>query len=316
MLCAGLCSSERARAQAVVLDLSGCAEPSPSEVRALLGVELHDQLVGEGDLVPGDAQTVEVRCTQAEAELRVRETALRRVVALASVPAGLRARVLALSIAELARPQPIAAPPQVPPPTEVATEPEESEPDVEADAEAEAEAEFPDDPFTRPASYALWAAAEGQATPLLGFGGSVLLRVKLQELLAWSSAVSIGQARTDIDRGKLRVLSVSLRTGLALVLESSRASFHVGAGVRGGWLQLTGEPSVAADTAAAHFDAWFVGPALFGGVSWRVASHVFIALELEVDHTLREVRANVEGGEARTLSPWRSSGALGAGLAW
>jgi len=308
MLCAGLCFSERARAQPVALDMSGCEEPAPSEVRALLGVELHEQLLGEDDLVPGDAQTVEVRCTQAEAELSVRETASHRVVALASVPAGLRARVLALSIAELARPQPIAAPP--PPPAEVVTEPEEPEPDVEAEAEA------PDDRFTRPASYALWAAAEGQATPLLGLGGSVLLRVKVQELLAWSSAASIGQARADIDRGKLRVLSVSLRTGLALLLESSRASLHVGAGMRGGWLQLTGEPSDAADTAAAHFDTWFVGPALFGGVSWRVASHVFIALELEVDHTLREVRANVEGGDARTLSPWRSSGALGAGVAW
>jgi hypothetical protein len=299
----------------VVLDMSGCDEPAPNEVRALLVVELHEQLVREDELPPANAQTVEVRCTPDDAELRLRGTELRRTVALASVPLGLRARVLALSIAELARPQPIAA---VPPPTAdaaAAPVPEDSEPEPEEEPEEDPD-DVEHDASLRPATYFLWAGVEAEATPLFGLGGSVLLRVKVGELLAWSSAVSVAQAHTDIDRGTLRVLSVSLRTGVALLLESSRASLHVGAGVRGGWMRLTGEPSDAEDTAAAHFDAGFVGPALFAGGTWRIAAPVFVALELEVDHALREVRANVEGGNARTLSPWRSSGSLGLGAAW
>jgi hypothetical protein len=310
VLCAWLCFQTRVRAQAVVLDMSGCDAPAPSDVRAVLGVELHEQLVREDDSPPADAQTVEVRCTQDDAELWLRGTQLHRTVALASVPAALRARVVALSVAELARPQPIAAAP--PPPAAEAPVP------VAEVLEPEPEPEAPDDEdaFARPSAYWLWAGAEAQATPLFGVGGSVLLRVKVRELLAWSSAVSIAQARTGIDHGKLRVLSVSLRTGLALLLESSRASLQVGAGIRGGWQRLSGEPSDAANIAGAHFDAWFVGPAVFTGATWRIASPVFVALEFEVDHTLREMRANVQGGSARTLSPWRSSGSLGAGLAW
>jgi hypothetical protein len=313
ILCAWLCtwlgSEQRARAQAVALDMSSCEQPSPTEVRGLLGVELHERLLGQDDLLPADAQTIEVHCTPDTAELRVRGTALRRSVALASVPAALRARVVALSIAELARPQPLAAAPEAPaPPARAIGEPEQPVPEPEPQPSEET--------VSRPRAYALWAAAEAQATPLVGFGGSLLLRVKMRDFLAWSSAVSLGRARTEIDRGKLRVWSFSVRTGLALLLESSRASLQVGAGLRGGWLQLTGEPDDAENTAAAHFDAWFIGPALFAEATWSVASHVFIALGLELDHTLREVRANVEGGTARTLSPWRSSGALGAGVAW
>jgi hypothetical protein len=303
-----LCFQARAGAQPVVLDMSDCDEPAPNEVRALLVVELHEQLVREDDLPPADAQTVEVRCTPDDAELRLPGTESRRTVRLASVPLGLRARVLALSIAELARPQPTAT-------AAVAPLPENYEPEPEEEPE-----EGPDDDeraaSMRPAAYFLWAGVEAQATPLFGFGGSVLLRAKVGELLAWSSAVSLAQAHTQIDRGTLRVLSVSLRTGLALLLETSRASLHVGAGVRGGWMRLTGEPADAEDTVAAHFDAGFVGPALFAGVTWRISAPVFVALELEVDHALRDVRANVEDGTTRTLSPWRSSGSLGAGVAW
>jgi hypothetical protein len=122
--------------------------------------------------------------------------------------------------------------------------------------------------------------------------------------------------RTGIDSGKLRVLSVSLRTGLAWLAQGTRGSFHVGVGVRGRWLKLTGEPSDAARTAARHFAAWSLGPALFAGASVHISAPVFLALELELHHALREVKANVQEGNPRTLSPWRTSAVVGAGLAW
>lgn len=287
--------------------MSGCADPAPSDVRGLLGVELHEQLVREDDLPPADAQTVEVHCTLDEAELSLRGTAVQRTVVLASVPPNLRARVLALSIAELARPQPAAA--GAPPTSAAASTPQEPPSEVQTEPEVREE----DEP--RRQVYSLWLGAEGQAAPLFALGGSVLLRVRVRELLAWSNAAGIGQARVDIDGGRLRLLSVSVRTGLALLLEGVGTSFHVGAGIRASWTKLSGEPSDATNLVAAHFDAWSVGPALFAGATARISSALFLAVELELDH-LRSLRAGVEGGNARTLSPWRNSVALGAGVAW
>ena len=167
----------------------------------------------------------------------------------------------------------------------------------------------------RPAHW-LWIGAEAQATPLWGWGGALLFDAKLAPWLTWVSALGLGESRADIDRGKLLVLSASLRTGLAWLTQGPRGSLHAGAGVRGRWLRLTGEPADAANTTAKHFTAWSLGPSLFAGASVRVAGPVILALELELHHALREVRANVENGSARTLSPWRRSATVGAGLAW
>jgi hypothetical protein len=338
MACAWLAMDSHAAAQSVALDMRACAEPAPRDVRAVLTVELHEQLAGEEEVAAADARVIEVRCTRDEAELWLRGTASRRIVALASVPPELRARLLALSVAELVRPQlpasgaagaaAIGAAPQRR--TEAASDRPSSSAgrgDEVADAESEDEADAPqsaepefvglDDAGQRaqPPRF-LWIGAEVQATPLVGLGGALSFRAKLAPWLASSSAISLGESRADIDSGRLRALSVSLRTGLAWLAQSPRASLHAGAGVRGRWLKLTGEPADESRTAAKHFDAWSLGPALFTGASLRLAAPVFLALELELHHALREVRANVEEGEPRTLSPLRMSAVLGAGLAW
>jgi hypothetical protein len=370
MLCAWLSMGSRAAGQSVALDMRACLEPAPREVRAVLTVELHEQLLAEDESVPADARVVEVRCTRDQAELWLRGMGSRRTVALASVPPELRARLLALSVAELTRPQPLAssarngavaetsaglARPQPPasgtrgaadaesarpqPPASDArgaTDAESTRPQPLAagqSAAATSERKARSDageaseldsaepgidaagPRARPPRL-LWVGAEVQATPLVGLGGALLFRARLAPWLAWSSALSLGETRTGIDGGKLRVLSVSLRTGLAWLAQGTLGSCYVGAGARGRWLKLSGEPSLAANTAARHFAAWSLGPALFAGASVHIAAPVFLALELELQHALREVRANVEEGNPRTLSPWRTSAVVGAGLAW
>jgi hypothetical protein len=290
----------RACAQAVALDMSACERPAPDVVRALVGLELRERLLQAGAALPSDAQVVEIRCSELEAQLWLRGTEARKRVALASVPVELRARLLALSVAELARPLALTTP-AFPPPLAAAYSP----PTAASPA-----------PIAAP-RYLLWAGMEAHATPLFALGGALLLRVKLHALVSWSSAGSLTLASIEIDRGELRVLQVSLRSGLALVLfDSSLASLQLGAGVRGGWLRLRGEPADAERTTAAHFSAFYLGPALFAGAVLHVLAPLFVALELELSHSLREARANVEDGNARTLSPWRSSAVLGAGLAW
>jgi hypothetical protein len=162
----------------------------------------------------------------------------------------------------------------------------------------------------------LWAGVEMHAAPLAGLGAAVSFRVRVAQSVAWASAVGGSAATTDIDRGELHVSSLSLRTGAVWLLESSRASVHLGAGVRGRWQRLAGQPSDEASTTRAHFEAWSLGPALFAGATWRLAEPVFVALELEGDHMLRKVEAKVEEGSGKALSPWRASATLGAGVAW
>jgi hypothetical protein len=294
-------ATAEAQAAPVALDLDACAAPAPGEVRALLALELRERLLPEGAPMPSDALQVEVRCSETEAELLRRDTGLQRTVAVASVPATLRARLLALAIAELTRPVPAAAATAAVPPPAPTPAPPVPPPPARA---------------ARRARYALWAGLEGQATPLLGLGGSLLLRVRVRQWFGWSSALSFGQTRTEIDRGELRVRGTSLRSGPALLLERGRTTLELGAGARGGLMQLGGEPSDAQSTAAADFDAWFVGPALFAGASVELGAHVILALELELAYAAPRIRADVEGGGARTLSAWRSSAVLGVGAAW
>jgi hypothetical protein len=292
-----------ARAEAVALDMSACAAPEPEQVRALLALELHARLLKPDDLVPASALHVAVRCSADEARLALPDRAVERVLDLASVPSELRARLLALSIAELlqqAVPAPGAAPPALAPPPPPA-------PATPAPARAKA----PQLP-----RFLLWGGLEASATPLFALGGSLLFRLRILRLFAWSSALGFSQGRVSIDRGKLRVQSVALRTGPALLLENAHGSLQLGLGARLGWLGLRGEPADADAVAAQSFNSWSVGPAGFTGGALRLGRRAVIALELELAHTLRRVRADVEGGGARTLGALHTSAVLGAGATW
>ncbi len=348
-----------ARAEDVALDMTGCAQPSPSDVRAVLEVELQGQLRREDEAGPRGAQVVEVRCTSSDAHLWLRGTNARRTVTLTTVPPELRARLLALSVAELTRPhltRPARAHPQ---PTAAGTTvgiatsdptatsaaaaageagassdeaaraadaPRSNDATDEADATSDGESADQRDEGSEaydsnaadlrpPPAYFAWLGAEAQASPLFSVGGSLAFQAIVSEWLAWSSAFSVAHAAASIDRGDLSVLSLSLRTGLALVLRSQHGSLHVGAGLRGQWQRLEGEPSDAELTRSSSFSAWSLGPAAFGGATWQFASPAFLALELEAAR-LREVRAQVEAGDAKTLSAWRASAVVGMGLAW
>lgn len=365
--------SSRAAGQDIALDMHGCAHPAESEVRAVLNVELHNQLLTQEQLAPPDARIVEVQCTRDKAELTLQKTASKRTLALTSVPPELRARLLALSIAELVRPQPpaararaqrnsasaqraeapqpqpLAANQTTPNPQASATtaapveaseqrpvlqlpaagalaeaigerdQPKSSSSDAPESGEAAGPADEPDklgSAASASAARYLCVGAEAQATPLWGWGGALLFRAKLAPWFASSSALSLGQAQTNIDAGRLRVLSVSLRTGLAWLAQGPHGTLHAGVGVRARWLRLAGEPTNQANTTAKHFEAWSLGPAVFAGATLHIAVPWFLALELELHHALREVKALVEEGASRSLSPWQTSATLGAGLSW
>lgn len=298
-----------ARAEGVVLRMDECATPAPDEVRRLLALELRERLLAQDAPPSDDTLQVSVRCTQDEASIALPGDAEPRRLSLASVPLEHRARLLALSIAErLQRPPPK--------PAEVAPEPKPAPAAAPLRRDARAEARPVIASATRLPRFALWAGAEVGATPLWAFGASLQFRARLLRLFGWSSALGFTQGTLAIDRGSLRVQSTALRTGPALLLESARGSLHVGLGARLGFLTLTGLPDDGALTRRAQFRTWYLAPAAFAGGLLRLGKYALLGLELELTHTLRRVRADVEGGGARTLGGLRLAGVLGAGATW
>jgi hypothetical protein len=291
--------AQPARAELVALDASACLDVPEGEVRALLTLELPGRLLEKGAPEPELTEHVRVRCTAAAAELAREENGAKRTLSFEGVPLGLHARVLALAIAELLRPEEKQRP---------------AEPVVAGPPKA------PEEPApigARPdPRFHLWAGISGSALPLLSLGGSLLLRVSIRRLFAWSNAFDVSQVRTPIDRGQLRVQNISLRTGPALSFVVSPLTLLLGAGFRLSLLRLSGEASDPSATGSRGFDTWLVAPTLFGGAALDVGRGAFLALELEVGHALRRVRADVVGGGALTLSAWRASGVLGAGFQW
>jgi hypothetical protein len=258
-----------AQNEPVALDTRACAVDA-QELRRILALERRID-----DNAP---LQVELRCDSERAWLHAGPST--REIELASVPEGLRARLLALAIAEL-RPAP---PPQI---------------------------------VSKPAPvqrFRVWLAAHGQLSSLGAAGAQLGFSARLNAWSAFASGVAFTQGSMVIDRGDLRVRHSSVHAGLAW-LRDGRLALMAGAGVRAGWLGLRGTSSYA-QVRGQRFDTWFVGPTLFGSTSLRFAEHGFVVLALELTHTVREVHAEVRGGATRTLSPWLGGASLGVGASW
>lgn len=291
----------RVHAEHVALDMSGCPDVSEAELRSLLALELPTRLVAADQPEPSDSEHLRVQCTVSDATLTRSELGRSRTIALSNVPLPLRARVIALAIAELVRPEP--AKPSAPPPGQVAKVAPPTPPPA------------PATPRTRD-RYHLWAAVQGSALPLIALGGALALRVSIRPLFAWSSAFSFSQRRSAIDRGELRVQDMSLRSGPALSFTLASWTLLLGAAAKVSYMRLSGEAADRSATRARTFEAWLLAPTLFAGTSVSLGRGAFAALELEAGHALRRLRADVQGGGARTLSAFRASALLGAGFQW
>jgi hypothetical protein len=296
-----------ARAQVVGLDLQGCAEPAPADVRALATLELRGRLRQGGD---ADAELhIVVSCTGERAELRAVEPGDVRSVALGSVPVGLRARLLALAIAELASvpggvrttPAEVSAPDQTATPPPRLYLPSASRPER----------------TTRPRSAAIVAAgASLSVAPVVGGAASVSSLVRVVDRLSFTGALRLGQTRTDIDGGRVRLRSLVLRSGPATTVERARWLGYAGLAARVELLELAGGARAASLFRAARVRTFVIGPALFAGVLLALGGHAVLGLEAELAHLLRAVDVEVRGGQTRTLSPWRLTLDALVGLRW
>ncbi len=278
--------------------MSACAQVAEEDVRALLALELPTRLLTRAQGEPPRSEQVRVACAGDEATLRRAQAGSARTLSLSGVPAVLHARVLALAIAELLRPEekPVVREPLRAP------EPPSSAPSASALPARE--------------QYRLWAGVHGTALPVLAVGAGLLFRVELAPLFSWSSGLSFAQGRVDVDRGELRVQDVALRTGPVLSFQRGPWNLSLGAAAKLSLLRLSGDAADRSATRALAFQAWLFVPTLFAGVLLGLGRGAFVALDLEAGHALRRVRADVEGGGARSLSAFRAGATLGAGLQW
>lgn len=282
-----------ARAQVVALDLQGCAEPAPADVRALATLELRGRLNQGAD---GEAeQHIVVTCTGQRAELRAVERGDVRSVELGSVPAGLRARLLALSIAELASVS--SAAPTALGATEPAAPPPPSLPPAPASRPER---------VSWPRSIAIVAAgASLSVVPVVGGAASVSSLVRVFDALSWTGALTLGQTQKGLEGGRVRLRSLVLRSGPALTLERARWLGYTGLAARVELLELVGKARDAALYRSERARTFVIGPALFTGVLLALGSHALVGLEAQLAHQLRAVDVEVRGGQTSTLSPWR-----------
>jgi hypothetical protein len=285
-------NARRARAQEVALDLSACSVPAAEEVRALASVELRDRLL----TIEASAQasvprfTVAVRCDERTASLLVRESGAERTVDLASVPPPLRARLLALSIAELT--------------TDMAEG--RSEP-------ARAVLPVPAAPITRRrVTVALSAGA--QLAPLLGVLGSLSVWLMWRGPLRLYTSVDVGHARAPLDGGQVSMSTVALRAGPALAFERGRFEATVGLGVRAARHQFRGQPARAG--AARSFSTLSLAPTAFVALQLRLTRHFLWLIDAGLTHQLRETRLEVRGGSPRVLSALETAVRSGVGVTW
>ncbi|MEY4508886.1 MAG: hypothetical protein RLZZ450_1008 [Pseudomonadota bacterium] len=297
-----------ARAQAVALDLVGCAEPAAADVRALASLELRGRL-REGSDASAE-QHIVVTCAGDRAALRAVERGDVRAVELDTVPPALRARLLALSIAELAK---VSG-------AEGTTDDERTastQAELPRDNLPEAPSSAPPVLQSRAASRAVLAVGARLSTlPSLGGAASLASLVRVFGPLSWTGALALGQSRCAIDRGHLRARSLVLRSGPALTLERARWLSYVALAARVELLQLAGEPRDNALWRAARVRTFVAGPALFAGVLLALGSHALVGLEAELAHQLRAIDVEVRGGQTSTLSPWRLTFDVLVGARW
>lgn len=304
-VCTLLGQVERAQAEAVALDLTACAEPPERDVRTLAALELRGRLV---ERAPAEAALqIVVRCEDERALLSLSSsgsTSAPRSIDLSTVPEALRARLLALAIAELAR------------------APSEPEPVVEPVLSSEpAPVQSPEPAPARPREPARWnsqiaAGVELQAAPMLLLSGTLSTLVRALGPLGFSGLLSLGQGRREIDLGTLRVRQLGLRAGPAFLFTRPRYRLHAGVAARVSLLALRGEADDRTVATARSFRTVVAGPAVFAGSSLALGRHFMLGLEAELAHLLREVRADVSGARSSTLAPLRVSLSLLLGARW
>jgi hypothetical protein len=240
----------QAAAAPVEVGVEGCEVALASELRRLISVELAAARDSGAHITPGDLSIV---CGVSDAEIVVFDVGAQRLtqrrVDLSQVEPPARARVIAITAAELLR----AAPP---------TTPERSPRAVEPVRRA-----IP----SRATSYAI-----GLGPSLLSFatgtgpffGGALLSRVDLVPSAALEASASVSGAEHRLTGGRAQLLLGHASAGAAWRAMRQWPDLSLFAGLRLGWVRGRGQPDDPDITLARTVSLPWAGPVLGIDVRW------------------------------------------------
>lgn len=196
-------------------------------------------------------------------------TALARSLNLSLQPAEIREQLLALSLAELFAAHG----------TEEA-ELESRAPAVEAPTVPAVAKPVPPSspPIPSLRLMALGSAQVFSNGPLNLFGGGLGLGWDGKRRLGFFVDLLARHGRTNVPQGSIAVDTISAGAALLYVHGSARVRLRAGAGLRGGFVRMQGEPADAMRTEGrAHYGGW-LGPAATLGVSLHIAQRAVLEL--------------------------------------
>lgn len=301
----------------VHLEVAACAEVESRSVARFLSIELDNAAVHVGD-AEDEPVRLRVSCEDSalvlDVEDRVTRKALRRSVDRAAGDPSLRARLMAVAVAELvlasfaetdlgldrARPD-VAA----------------REPVATLAARRIVAARRPTIRERRRAIGALEAYVEARAYSegAAVIGGGVSGRVRWTG--PWGSEVRLGVASALDERVDAATLSASSLDGSASIdfaMDGASTTTRIFVGARGALVQFAAEVPPGDARRVVARTAYSVGPAAGASFEWRIAHAVAVAARGEIGYGAVAATADVEG--RRGLSLGGVWGAGSVGLAW
>jgi len=281
------------------IESSTCAHPLVEGVERLTRVELNNAGMPTG----ADAPRVTLSCAEGAILIRVAigESAGTRQLDLEQTESALRARVIALAIAELVRDTAAGAPPLPAPLLS-------SNPPLNSPKQATPVASAPSEPQNRLVVFAKLSNFGSSFEPLAG--GGLGFSHDLGRL-ALGFGPSLATSNRNVSLGSVRALAADLSARLSLRFPSRVLSGELGLGYALGFARITGSSNSVLASARGLDGAW-AAPFLFGALEAPFASPAFLQLAAQLGYVLLPVRGFVaESNDLEIAGVW---GGLSIGL--
>lgn len=295
----------------VELALDPCVD-ARDEVQRIVQIELGDLLAADHD---SSAVRTRVRasCEAGAIVLRVEDPAtgqaLVRSVALASTAPAVRPRVIGLAIVELVASSWTELEPAPPPPVVTSlAPPPPAPPPVPSEAPPAATTSVANARIT-----ANGGALTFSATNAALFGASFRIADGSNRRLGWFADTGIYRGSQALAHGSIDTQVVAFAAGGEVQRIFHRVRGDVGAGVRGGAVEMIGRPSDATFMASA-FSARWLGAFTTGHVGVALGERVTVDAMIETGYVLSSVIGLVDHQQAAAVDGTWIAGHIGLGV--
>ena len=294
---------------ALSLAFASCETLDTREVRRIVGIELRAGLGPSAENAIATSVRVTCRDTTVGIEVDDRATgkSLSREVSVERVEQSVRARLLALAIAELvsaswteleSTPRPSLSPTS-------ATAPPEQKRAALGTLRARSKR------LVRLGVLATARAFPPELEPL--WGGALELRHRAWGAFGYRVDLALDHGVLPAEIGEVSVTTASSAISLMAAHDASWGGFGAGLGGRAGIAWLSGTADEPARIEGRSGSAWWAGPAAFVEAGVRPAERMVLGCVLEAGYALTDIQGRVDTAADLRLRRWVSLG-LGIGI--